>query len=147
MVRLITLLTFIDNHLKTDFVKNGYFFSDMTDFNFLVFTKVCFHSLLTSIYSLAGPLLLILEYMPYGDLLGYLRISRGHNDTYNSGEKKPTSRLTDMELLSFAWMIADGMSYLADMKVSLNQSFISNDANVACIFETSSHYHYCRHNI
>ncbi|XP_044164832.1 angiopoietin-1 receptor-like isoform X2 [Acropora millepora] len=64
-----------------------------------------------------GPLLLILEYMPYGDLLGYLRISRGHNDTYNSGEKKPTSKLTDMELLSFAWMIADGMSYLADMKV------------------------------
>ncbi|XP_015760257.1 PREDICTED: ephrin type-A receptor 3-like isoform X2 [Acropora digitifera] len=64
-----------------------------------------------------GPLLLILEYMPYGDLLGYLRISRGHNDTYNSGEKKPTSRLTDMELLSFAWMIADGMSYLADRKV------------------------------
>ena len=147
MVGLITLLTFIDNHLKTDFVKNGYCFSDMTDFSFLVFTKDCFHSLLTSIYSLAGPLLLILEYMPYGDLLGYLRISRGHNDTYNSGEKKPTSRLTDMELLSFAWMIADGMSYLADMKVRLNQSFISYDANVACIFETSIHYHYCRHNI
>ncbi|XP_067049582.1 ephrin type-A receptor 3-like isoform X2 [Acropora muricata] len=65
----------------------------------------------------SDPLLLILEYMPYGDLLGYLRISRGHHDIYNSGEKKPTSRLTDMELLSFAWMIADGMSYLADMRV------------------------------
>ncbi|XP_067048827.1 ephrin type-A receptor 7-like isoform X1 [Acropora muricata] len=65
----------------------------------------------------SDPLLLILEYMPYGDLLGYLRISRGHHDTYNSGEKKPTSRLTDTELLSFAWMIADGMSYLADMRV------------------------------
>ncbi|XP_015760263.1 PREDICTED: proto-oncogene tyrosine-protein kinase receptor Ret-like [Acropora digitifera] len=65
----------------------------------------------------SDPLLLILEYMPYGDLLGYLRISRGHKDTYNSGEKKPTSRLTDTDLLSFAWMIADGMSYLADMRV------------------------------
>ncbi|XP_044164789.1 ephrin type-A receptor 7-like isoform X1 [Acropora millepora] len=65
----------------------------------------------------SDPILLILEYMPYGDLLGYLRISRGHHDIYNSGEKKPTSRLTDTELLSFAWMIADGMSYLADMRV------------------------------
>ncbi|XP_067029865.1 proto-oncogene tyrosine-protein kinase receptor Ret-like [Acropora muricata] len=63
------------------------------------------------------PLLLILEYMPYGDLLGYLQISRGHHDIYNSGEKKPTSRLTDTDLLSFAWMIADGMSYLAGMRV------------------------------
>ncbi|XP_067029861.1 ephrin type-A receptor 3-like isoform X5 [Acropora muricata] len=65
----------------------------------------------------SDPLLLILEYMPYGDLLGYLRISRGHHDIYNSGEKKPTSSLTETELLSFAWMIADGMSYLADMRV------------------------------
>ena len=119
----------------------------MTDFSFLVFTKDYFHSLLTSTCSLTGPLLLILEYMPYGDLLGYLRISRGHNDTYNSGERKPTSRLTDTELLSFARMIADGMSYLADMKVRLNQSFISYDISVACIFETSIHYHYFHHNI
>ena len=72
--------------------------------------------------------------MPYGDLLSYLRISRGHDDIYNSGEKKPTSRLTDTELLSFAWMIADGMSYLADMKVKLNHSSISYDVNVARIF-------------
>ena len=63
--------------------------------------------------------------MPNGDLLDYLRISRGHHDVYNSGEKKPTSRLTDTELLSFAWMIADGMSYLADMRVRLNQSLSS----------------------
>ncbi|KAK2547910.1 Ephrin type-A receptor 5 [Acropora cervicornis] len=66
------------------------------------------------------PLLLILEYMPYGDLLGYLRISRGHHDIYNSGEKKPTSRLTDTDLLSFACMIADGMSYLADMRTYID---------------------------
>ena len=62
----------------------------------------------------------MLEYLPYGDLLGYLRISRGHSDSYNSGEKKPTSRLTAKDLLSFAWMIADGMMYLADMKVRFN---------------------------
>ncbi|XP_020609128.1 tyrosine kinase receptor Cad96Ca-like [Orbicella faveolata] len=64
------------------------------------------------------PLLIVLEYLPYGDLLGYLRKSRGHEDTYNTGEKRPNSRLTEKELLSFAWMIADGMSYLATMKVN-----------------------------
>jgi len=63
------------------------------------------------------PLLIVLEYLPYGDLLGYLRKSRGHEDTYNTGEKRPNSRLTEKDLLSFAWMIADGMSYLARMKV------------------------------
>ena len=70
----------------------------------------------------AGPLLIVLEYLPYGDLLGYLRISRGHSDSYNTGEKKPSSRLAVKDLLSFAWMIADGMMYLADMKVRFNYS-------------------------
>ena len=67
---------------------------------------------------ISGPVLIVLEYLPYGDLLGYLRKSRGHEDTYNSGEKSPNSRLTEKDLLSFAWMIADGMSYLATMKVN-----------------------------
>jgi len=62
--------------------------------------------------------LIVLEYLPYGDLLGYLRKSRGHEDAYNSGEKRPNSKLTEKDLLSFAWMIADGMSYLAAKKVS-----------------------------
>ena len=66
----------------------------------------------------SDPLLIVLEYLPYGDLLGYLRKSRGHTDSYNSGEKKPTSKLTAKDLLSFAWMIADGMNYLAKMKVT-----------------------------
>ena len=57
------------------------------------------------------------EYLPYGDLLGYLRKSRGYSDNYNTGEKKPVSKLTAKDLLSFAWMIADGMQYLATMKV------------------------------
>jgi len=64
------------------------------------------------------PMLIVLEYLPYGDLLGYLRKSRGHEDTYNTGEKRPNSRLTEQDLLSFAWMIADGMNYLATMKVN-----------------------------
>ena len=64
------------------------------------------------------PLLIVLEYLPYGDLLGYLRKSRGHSDSYNTGEKKPASKLTAKDLLSFAWMIADGMYYLEKMKVA-----------------------------
>ena len=67
--------------------------------------------------SIVDPLLIVLEYLPYGDLLGYLRKSRGHSDSYNTGEKKPASKLTAKDLLSFAWMIADGMHYLAKMKV------------------------------
>ena len=63
------------------------------------------------------PVLIVLEYLPYGDLLGYLRKSRGHSDGYNTGEKKPSSKLTAKDLLSFASMIADGMQYLATMKV------------------------------
>jgi len=68
----------------------------------------------------SDPLLIVLEYLPYGDLLGYLRKSRGHSDRYNSGEKNPTSLLTAKDLLSFAWMMADGMKYLANMKVRFN---------------------------
>ena len=70
------------------------------------------------IFEILDPLLVVLEYLPYGDLLGYLRKSRGHEDTYNSGEKRPNSKLQEKDLLSFAWMIADGMSYLAAMKVN-----------------------------
>ena len=69
-------------------------------------------------YMCLDPLLIVLEYLPYGDLLGYLRKSRGHSDSYKTGEKKLASKLTAKDLLSFAWMIADGMYYLAEMKVS-----------------------------
>ncbi|CAH3035803.1 unnamed protein product [Pocillopora meandrina] len=63
------------------------------------------------------PSLIVLEYLVYGDLLGYLRKSRGIEDTYNIGEKGPSSSLREKDLLSFAWMIADGMNYLASMKI------------------------------
>ena len=69
------------------------------------------------------PSLIVLEYLAYGDLLGYLRKSRGIEDTYNTGEKGPSSSLREKDLLSFAWMIADGMNYLA-----------MYDRNTFCIF-------------
>ena len=64
---------------------------------------------------------MLIEYVPYGDLLGYLRKSRGLNDTYyEDPEIKPKTSLTSEQLMKFAWQIADGMSYLSLRKVSVS---------------------------
>ena len=64
------------------------------------------------------PLLVLIEYVPYGDLLGYLRKSRGLNDTYfNNPDRKPETNLTSKQLMKFSWQIADGMAYLSSRKV------------------------------
>ncbi|CAH3158133.1 unnamed protein product, partial [Porites lobata] len=66
----------------------------------------------------SDPILVITEYVPYGDLLGYLRKSRGLNDTYyKDSDFKPQTTLTSQQLMSFAWQIADGMSYLSSKKI------------------------------
>ena len=63
---------------------------------------------------------MLIEYVPYGDLLGYLRKSRGLNDTYyKDPDIKPKTSLTSQHLMKFAWEIADGMSYLSLRKASL----------------------------
>jgi len=57
--------------------------------------------------------------VPFGDLLGYLRKSRGLHDTYyKDPDVKPQTNLTSEQLMRFAWQIADGMCYLASKKVS-----------------------------
>ena len=67
------------------------------------------------------PLLVLIEYVPYGDLLGYLRKSRGLNDTYyKDPDIKPQTSLTSQQLMKFASQIADGMSYLSSRSVSSN---------------------------
>ena len=64
------------------------------------------------------PLLVLIEYVPYGDLLGYLRKSRGLSDNYfNNSDRKPETNLTSKQLMKFAWQIADGMAYLSSKKV------------------------------
>ena len=64
------------------------------------------------------PLLVLIEYVPYGDLLGYLRKSRGLNDTYfKDPDVKPQTTLTAEQLMRFAWQVADGMLYLSSRKV------------------------------
>jgi len=64
------------------------------------------------------PLLVLMEYVPFGDLLGYLRKSRGLNDTYfKDPDIKPKTSLTSLQLMKFAWQIADGMAYLSSKRI------------------------------
>ncbi|XP_022807773.1 tyrosine-protein kinase receptor Tie-1-like isoform X2 [Stylophora pistillata] len=64
------------------------------------------------------PLLVLIEYISFGDLLGYLRKSRGLNDTYfKDPDIKPQTNLTSQQLIKFAWQIADGMSYLSSKSI------------------------------
>ena len=70
------------------------------------------------------PLFVLIEYVPYGDLRGYLRKSRGLNDTYfKDPDVKPQTNLTAEQLMKFAWQIADGMFYLSSRKVCLCSFF------------------------
>jgi len=66
----------------------------------------------------SDPILVLIEYIPYGDLLGFLRKSRGVNDTYyKDPDVKPQTSLTSQQMMQFAWQIADGMSYLSSNKI------------------------------
>jgi len=66
----------------------------------------------------SDPIMGITEYVPYGDLLGYLRKSRGLQDTYyNDPEIKPQSSLSSKQLFGFSWDIANGMEFLSSKKI------------------------------
>lgn len=72
----------------------------------------------TSALLVSEPLMAIVEYIPYGDLLGYLRRSRGLSDNYyKNPEYKPRTSLTAQQLLRFAKQTADGMAFLSKNKV------------------------------
>ena len=60
--------------------------------------------------------IMIIEYMPYGDLLGYLRKSRGIHDQYYRGEGE-AFELQPYDLVVFAKHIATGMVYLGSRGV------------------------------
>ena len=64
------------------------------------------------------PLLVLIEYVPYDDLPGYLRKSRGLNDrNFKDSDMKPLTNLTAEQLMKFAWQVADEMCYLSSKKV------------------------------
>lgn len=62
-----------------------------------------------------------MEYMCHGDLLGFLRATRGHPDMYTvfPGTKNIPSnlKLKSRDLLRIISQIADGMNYLSGLKV------------------------------
>ena len=96
-----------------------------------------FLSLIVILYALfSEPLLVLIEYVPYGDLLGYLRKSRGLNDTYyKDPDIKPKTILMSQQLMKFAWQIADGMSYLSLRKASISlRDGTSSTKNGLCLF-------------
>ena len=71
--------------------------------------------------------LVVVEYAQFGDLLGYLRKSRGMRDNYYSDPSiKPITSLTSKQLLKFAWEISDGMEYLSMKKVKQTSPYIIN---------------------
>ena len=82
------------------------------------------------------PLLVLIEYASFGDLLGYLRKSRGLNDTYyKDPDIKPQTNLTSQQLMKFAWQIADGMSHLSSIPVSETILLVMS-------LENKAHTHY-----
>ncbi|KAK4876399.1 hypothetical protein RN001_012821 [Aquatica leii] len=76
-----------------------------------------------------GPVYLIIEFAEHGSLRNYLRRSRHlqtdihittnrlHNITPEHYDEPKICEITPKEILSFAWQIANGMSYLSDIKL------------------------------
>ena len=60
---------------------------------------------------------MIMEYLAYGDLLGYLRKSRGIHDKYHLGQGS-VQELEIYDLVLFAKQIAAGMVFLGSRGVS-----------------------------
>ncbi|XP_022809630.1 fibroblast growth factor receptor 3-like [Stylophora pistillata] len=66
----------------------------------------------------SDPLLVLIEYVPYGDLRGYLRKSRQLEDNhFNDPDIKPQTGLTSQQLMKFSWQVADGMHYLSSKNI------------------------------
>ena len=70
----------------------------------------------SSIY--AGPPLVILEFVPHGDLLGYLKKSKGETDDYyNLKSAEAPRKIPIQQLYRFASDIARGMEFISAHQV------------------------------
>jgi hypothetical protein len=72
--------------------------------------------------SVEQPLYIVMEYMMHGDLLGFLRASRGHYGMYTvspgfRNHQPPNLQLSSRDLLGIAAKVANGMRFLADRKI------------------------------
>ena len=66
----------------------------------------------------AENLMVIMEYTPHGDLLGFMRRSRGMHDRHHIGERLHVRELTNYDLVKFAQEIACGMQFLKSKGVN-----------------------------
>jgi len=67
------------------------------------------------INSVLGPILVVVEYAPYGNLRDYLRQHMPVDDSIFYAERR--TALTYKSLVSFAYQVSRGMEYLASKKV------------------------------
>ena len=79
-------------------------------------------------YLLSVHPILIMEYLACGDLLGYLRKSRGIDDKYHCGEGAAVE-IGTYDMVSFAKQIATGMIFLASRGVC--EKFIASSFKIA----------------
>ena len=63
------------------------------------------------------PMCILVEYAPYGDLLGYLRACKSSDGIHKKGSKEDTMIILKRRLNYFARDIACGMEFLARYKV------------------------------
>jgi serine/threonine protein kinase len=68
-----------------------------------------------------GPLYVVMEYAPHGNLRDFLRqhLSSSGYDPAISTDLKEKKTLTQKDLVSFAYQVARGMEYLASRRVGL----------------------------
>ena len=75
-----------------------------------------------AVCTVGDPVYLIMDYFAHGDLLGFLRATRGHTDHYTvsagTETKTPACTAQSQDLLNLATQIANGMSFLEERKVS-----------------------------
>ena len=70
------------------------------------------------IFFFKGPPLVILEFVPHGDLLGYLRKSNGENDDfYDLKSKEVPFKIPERQLYQFSADIARGMEFISAHQV------------------------------
>ena len=66
---------------------------------------------------MTAPLYAIVEFMQYGDLLGFLRKRRGLEDNFYQTKVDSEKPFNQDELIGFAADVARGMEFLASHKV------------------------------
>lgn len=82
-----------------------------------------------------GPLYVVVEYAPFGNLKDFLREHRpssGYEIAVGT-EQKEKKTLTQKDLVSFAYQVARGMEYLSSRRVSTVQNY--NDIRWSCFFQ------------